>query len=656
MPADAGDSSPDSGSPPPAAEPHHESFEFDVRSPSGDAGRESARQRYGRLQGYFRTRADEFAALQQDLAEAGISTTVDAYLARTVQYIAVAAGAGAALAVAVAFLFALPWWTPLVLGPVGALIGGSTAAAVRRYYPRVIAHRRRRAIDRALPDATLFLFALTRGGMDLYEVIQRLGKAQARYGALADEFDRIVLDTRTLGVDLYTAITRARETTPSEDFEAFLDELVSVLETGGDVENFLEDQVDVQRERAEERQERLLDDLATVAEAYVVLVFAGPLFLLIILVVASFARPELVAALGALVYAGIPLAIAGFGVVFSTWFGPPALAVTADAERGSEADREPPDDERADAYERTRRTEHLRERLAAPVDLLRRRPALAFAVSVPLAAAIVAGFVLAGVVTPTVEAFLRGDPVRSTTVLVAVPLLVALAPFALFDEREHRRRRELSERFPTVLEIVGDAVGNDVPLGDCFKLVARRVSGTLGEEMSRIHHDIQWNDDVEGALSRFAGRVRVPAVSRIVGLLTSCLRSTSSLEPVFETVADDLERRNRVRRRRRREVRPYLIVVFLGVLVYLGVVVMFDRHFLPVVSEVARQAGDTPTPIDLSTVDPGVYRRLFYHSVLIQAVGNGLVLGLLTENRLQGGVKYAVFLIALVAVAFTVFV
>lgn len=50
------------------------------------------------------------------------------------------------------------------------------------------------------------------------------------------------------------------------------------------------------------------------------------------------------------------------------------------------------------------------------------------------------------------------------------------------------------------------------------------------------------------------------------------------------------------------------------------------------------------------------YREVFFHSALIQAAGNGLLLGKFVDNRLASGVKNAAGLTGVTLVAFLVFV
>lgn len=106
-------------------------------------------------------------------------------------------------------------------------------------------------------------------------------------------------------------------------------------------------------------------------------------------------------------------------------------------------------------------------------------------------------------------------------------------------------------------------------------------------------------------------------------------------------------------RERRQQIQPYVTIVILGSVVYLAIVVMFDTFFLPVVAELAATVTATiqEPPLEINPAPLATSRRLFFHSALLQAIGNGLRLGKLTDNRLRSGVASAAVLVVLVLAA-----
>ncbi|WP_435098596.1 type II secretion system F family protein [Halarchaeum sp. P4] len=613
---------------------------------------------YGPVRGCVRANPERFARLDDALASAHVPETVDVYAARVARRSGIGAAVGLLLGILVAAVAPLPLLVRAMAIPLALLLGAGGVAVGHLALLQYRVSARRRAIDGALPHATVFLYTLVHGGTDLYEAFSRLSQETDAYGALAEEVRLAVRDAERFNADLFDALTDARERTPSEDFTVLLDELVGVLETGGDVEAFLADAVEDQRERAEHRQERVLEDMETAAEAYVAVALAGPAFLFVVLLVASFTAPGLVRALAALTYVGIPVLLVVFSLVFRRLLArarhrTDAPVATATAENGRDPDAVA--DGRIEDYLADRERATWREYLAAPLDAVRTNPPLVCLVTAPLALVCVLLFVALGVVPLSVDA-MRARPLATTTALVVVPFLVTAGPFALLHVLERRRQRDLRGRFPDALRVVADATSNGVPLADAVALVAERTSGTLADELDRVRRDVEWTAEFPRALRTFADRLSVPDVTRAVGLAVVAVRSTDDVGPVLAAVADDLGQRHEREVDRRRALGVYAGVVVVGVFVYVGMLLAFDVVFLPAVSEAAGASASLPTngldTVRIGTIDTRTYQTLFYHSALVQAAGNGLVVGALVGGRLRDGVAYAVPLVAAVAAVF----
>ncbi|GGL33235.1 type II secretion protein F [Halarchaeum grantii] len=613
---------------------------------------------YGPVRTSVIARPERFARLDDALESAHVPETVDAYVARVARHSAVGALCGLLVGLLAAALAPLPALARFACVPLGLLLGGGGVAGGHLALLRRRIARRRRAIDGALPHATVFLYALVHGGTDLYEAFDRLADETEAYGPLAEEVRLAVRDTERFNADLFDALTTTRERTPSDDFTVLLDELVGVLETGGDVEAFLADAVTDQRERAEHRQERVLEDLETTAEAYVAVALAGPAFLFVVVLVASFTAPGLVGALAALTYLLLPLLLVAFSLVFKRLLArarrhgaDPVAAVDA----GDECDPAAIDDGPIDDYLAGRERATWRERLAAPLAAARDAPRLLFLASVPLAALALLALAAIGVVPLSVSG-MAATPIRATTGLLAVPFLVAVTPFALLYLLERRRERDLRGRFPDALRVVADAASNSVPLADAVGLVAERTTGTLADELDRVRRDVAWTADFPRALRTFADRLGVPDVTRAIGLTVVAVRTTDDPGPVLEAVADDLGQRHEREVDRRRTLGVYAGIVVVGVLVYVGMLLAFDLVFLPAVADAAGASASLPAAgiagVHVGQIDTGTYRLLFYHSALVQAAGNGLVVGALVGGRLRDGVAYAAPLVAVVACVF----
>ncbi|MHC1567075.1 MAG: type II secretion system F family protein [Candidatus Syntropharchaeia archaeon] len=93
-------------------------------------------------------------------------------------------------------------------------------------------------IDRTLPHAVVYMYALSKGGMNLLEIIKSLANNENVYGESAREIGYVMRDVEHFGFDMVTPLKNVAENTPSEKFRDSIEGLISVINTGVHFQNF----------------------------------------------------------------------------------------------------------------------------------------------------------------------------------------------------------------------------------------------------------------------------------------------------------------------------------------------------------------------------------------------------------------------------------
>lgn len=173
----------------------------------------------------------------------------------------------------------LPVVLVLLLMPI--LVGGSSYVA-HLVYPDYRAGERGRLIDRDLPYAVNFIAAMSSAGIVPTVLLRDLAREKT-YGEVAREVAWIVRDIDLLGIDLLTAIQRATARTPSRKFQEFLQGAKTTILSGGELKTYFSQKADQYMGENRRVQKEFIDSLGLMAESYVTVVIAGPLFMLVML-------------------------------------------------------------------------------------------------------------------------------------------------------------------------------------------------------------------------------------------------------------------------------------------------------------------------------------------------------------------------------------
>lgn len=638
---------------------------------------------FPRVYRFFRSRyrdsGEEYPELQAALNAAHVPLTAETYLARSaalslgVGVVGAVVGAltGAALSVSglVETLDAPPVLHPIAtplesVEPIGsvlvaaAVLGGGLGYAYRKYAlsrPQAIADRRRREIDLDLPNAILFMYALSQGGTDTLRVFRALAESEDAYGALASEFQVVIRDVEVFNEDLLDALRAAHVRTPSHRLARFIDDAITIIDSGGDFTSLVEQDSDTYLQEARTEQRGLIETLALVAEGYVSLLVAGPLFLLILLLVMALLGTNTLPYVAAVVYLGIPLGSAAFVLFIDRVASPFEAASASIAVDDVTSARDPPDDDATSRYLQQKSAGTVRGWLQDPLQTLLDRPSLTLVVTVPAAGALVGASVLSGGGTLSV-AGLVARPIVGSVVLFVLPGVIVAAPVAALHEIRRRRRSELRTRFPETLSAIANINGIGLSLPESIDIVGDRRSDRLGEELGRLTNDIAWNRNTSGALARFANRIGIGEISQSTKLLSEANRAGGGIRRALSIAADDARARRQLRRERAQELRSYLAIVVVGFLVFVGVTAMVDLFYLQGTAraagaELPDQGSAGPTG-SLQAFDVNTFRLLVFHAALVQAGCSGLVGGKLANNDVLSGLKTS---LALVVVTVGVF-
>jgi len=225
-------------------------------------------------------------ALEENLMKAHMRIRADEYMA-TVYATTVVVGIATLVAGAVVgFLFVSLGVLLLgvVIGVLLPILGTVGTFFVLQSTPGSKAKDRGRKIDRKISPAMSFVSAMSSADVNVDQIFKELGH-QKIYGEVAGEAAWITRDTELLGVDILTAIRNGAQRSPSKRFQDFLQGVVTTATSGGQLKPyFLLKAEQYERENKLEMLQRV-ETMGLLAETFVTVVVAFPLFLVIIIAI-----------------------------------------------------------------------------------------------------------------------------------------------------------------------------------------------------------------------------------------------------------------------------------------------------------------------------------------------------------------------------------
>ncbi len=166
----------------------------------------------------------------------------------------------------------------LVLKTIGMTFLISLSTLIAFYaYPFAKIKERRRNINSNLPFAINHMAAVASSGVPPTRMFQLIADSP-EYGEVSIEIAKIVEYIDLFGYDFLTALKSVAAISPSPSFKDFLEGLVSTIESGGDIKNYLSEKADEAMLFYELERQKYLESISTYSDIYTGILIAAPLF------------------------------------------------------------------------------------------------------------------------------------------------------------------------------------------------------------------------------------------------------------------------------------------------------------------------------------------------------------------------------------------
>ena len=562
----------------------------------------------------------------------------------------------------------------VVFGSLGFALGFGSLVAV----PYSRASARKREINMLLTDSVSYMYALSVGGLNQLEILEAMAEADDTYGEVAKEFQNIVNETEYFDTDYRTAIRNQAIETPSDELSQFLTDMLSIVNSGGDMQSFLRDKKEKHMRTAKQQQELTLETLELFGEMYMTLSLF-PLLLIIILVIMQMIPDSdvSVSMLYIAVYALIPLTGVGFIVLVSTVKhdepGDGYLSADGTHERLNTTQRNVLLDlgliERFTGeyrvFDRIKNREGTYETIGVlkqPHLYFRDHPLVTLALTVPAVLVILATAVVQDM-APTSFGDLVENPVWGTFIYIYLPLYVTAIPLAVFYEWNVRHRHQVVSTLSEDLRKLSSANQTGLTLLESLKSVSETTTGRLAREFEQMHTKVDYGMSLKEALIEFNNKYHIPRLSRTVKLTAKAQEASNQIADVLRTAARASENHDDIERDRKSRTRMQVVIIIMTFLTMLAVIAILQTQFLETMSgleadgdvDSSEVAAGPAADADFSeNVDVPLMSVLFFHAVTIHAILSGFIAGYMRDANILSGLKYVIALATIALVSWTI--
>jgi archaeal flagellar protein FlaJ len=252
----------------------------------------------------------------------------------------------------------------------------------------------------------------------------------------------------------------------------------------------------------------------------------------------------------------------------------------------------------------------------------------------------------------TITILLRpGEPTGTNPAMdfFVIGTLCLIGPYGFLATAKARRIEKIEERLPDFLRDVAEAGRFGMTLPDAIIVASTGRYGLLTDEIKKMASQLEWGVPVATALQLFEERVPTPLVQRVVSIVTRANEAGGNVADVLTMVAHDTRETQLSAAARRISMLTYLTVIYIAFAVFLVTIYIMAAVFLPqmitagqgVQSSTISSAG----AITLQFAFVPALFLAFLAAVIVHALGDGVMAGVLYNGRIAAGLQHATVLL-----------
>ncbi len=230
-----------------------------------------------------------------------------------------------------------------------------------------------------------------------------------------------------------------------------------------------------------------------------------------------------------------------------------------------------------------------------------------------------------------------------------IGMLIFLGPYGVTASAHLRRIQKIEERLPDFLRDVAEAGRFGMTLPDAIIVASRGRYGLLTNEIKKMASQLEWGVPVAKSLELFQERVPTPLVQRVVSIITRANEAGGGVADVLTMVAHDTREVQLAQQARQISMLTYVTVIYISFFVFLVTIYIMAAVFLPQMITAGQGIAGSSLSSGAIALQFNLVPVLFVAflvAVIVHAVGDGIMAGVLYNGRLADGMQHATIMLA----------
>lgn len=219
-------------------------------------------------------------------------------------------------------------------------------------------------------------------------------------------------------------------------------------------------------------------------------------------------------------------------------------------------------------------------------------------------------------------------------------LLSGTGIYGFYEYFRLKRIYQIDSIFPDFVRDLAESRRAGMTFTKAILFASKGNYGILTPEIKKISQQVSWGSSVTDALIGFSQRVNTKSIRRTISLIIEASKSGGNVADVLDVAAKDAREIKLLEKERRTNMASYVIIIYVGMFVFLAIVLILCTSFIPAMTGSNGAQGMQGIMGGGSNASKDEITFVFYMSCIVQAFGSAVVAGIFEDGHLSSGVKH----------------
>lgn len=240
--------------------------------------------------------------------------------------------------------------------------------------------------------------------------------------------------------------------------------------------------------------------------------------------------------------------------------------------------------------------------------------------------------------------------------VVVLFLSISLGPLLTYNYFEQLRLKDMEKHLPSFLQMVAENKRSGLSLPTAISNAASINHGALTKDVKKMANQLSWGVPLPDVLKMFQKRTKKSVyINRAIGILLESYYSGGDVAATLDAISNSINTLKEVEAERDSVLREQVIIIYAIHFIFVGIIIAMYKIMLPLLA-VQGTSGASLFGASVQAPDVDYFKTLFFITLVIQSVSNGLVAGEAREGNLSASVKHIAIMLVVSLVGYTTFI